>query len=74
METEQITIRVGTKAAKAYNSIPTENKRKLEAILTLKIIEATKTTESLQFIVNEIRKKSKARGLTPDILKSILDE
>ncbi|MCJ7813212.1 hypothetical protein MUP95_07860 [bacterium] len=73
METEQITIHVGTKAAKAYNSIPTENKRKLEAILTLKIIEATKTTESLQAVVDEIREKGRARGLTSDIMKSIID-
>jgi hypothetical protein len=74
METEQITIHVGTKAAKAYNSVPTKNKRKLEAILTLKIIEATRNKESLQSIVNEIREKGIARGLTPEILKSILDE
>jgi hypothetical protein len=73
METDQITIRVGTKAAKAYNSVSTENRRKLEALLTLKIIEATKNTESLQSIMDEIRQKAKSRGLTSDILKSIID-
>ena len=74
METEQITIRVDTEAARAFKSASEEERRKLEALLSIRLVEATKTSGSLKQIMSEISRKAQERGLTPEILRSILDE
>jgi hypothetical protein len=74
METEQITIHVDTEAARAFKAASEEERRKLEALLSIRLIEATKTKDSLKQIMREISRKAQERGLTPEILKSILDE
>ena len=74
METEQITIRVDAEAAKAFQSASAGNRRKLEALLSIRLSEATKPGASLQQIMEEMSRKAQERGLTPEILQSILNE
>jgi len=74
MGTEQITIQIDDKAARAFKSASEGDQRKLEALVSIKLIEATKTKDSLKQIMSGISQKARERGLTPEILKAILNE
>jgi hypothetical protein len=73
MSTENITIRVDAEAARAFNALPEEDRR-LEAILSIRLSEITHGGESLEAVMQEISEKAKAHGLTPEILKSLLND
>jgi len=74
METEPITICVDAEAARAFKAASPEERQKLEAILSLRLKEATGSGESLREIMGEISRKAQERGLTPETLRAILDE
>jgi hypothetical protein len=74
METEQITIQVDAEAARAFKSASAQERRKLEALLSIRLTEVIKARDSLKEIMSEISQKAQERGLTPEILRSILDE
>jgi len=74
METEQITIQVDVEAARVFKSASPQDQRKLEALLSIRLTEVIKSHDSLKTIMGEISQKAKERGLTPKILRSILDE
>jgi uncharacterized protein (UPF0333 family) len=74
METEQITIQVDAEAARAFKSASAEDRRKLEALISIRLREVTRTQESLKAIMNKISQKAEESGLTPEILKAMLNE
>ena len=74
INTEEITIHVDPKVASAYRTASDQMRRKLDLLLSLKLADATKSTGSLKQIMHDISKKAQERGLTPEILESILDE
>jgi hypothetical protein len=74
MTTVPITVQVDPQVANTFNSVSPAEKRKLEALVSLRLMEATRTTESLEQIMREISRTAQERGLTPEILKAILDE
>lgn len=74
METESITIRVSPEAARVYNTATTEQQRKLEVLLSLKLTEVARTARPLEEILEEISREAQARGLTPEVLESLLNE
>ena len=68
-----ITIPLDPQTAKAYNSVPADEKRKMQAILGLWLRELTRSEQrSLQQILDEAGRKAQARGLTPEMLESLL--
>ena len=74
MGIEPITIHVSPEAAQAFKTALPEEQRKLEALLSLRLLQATRTTDSLKTVMRDISQKAQERGLTPEILQSILDE
>ena len=74
METETITIRVSPEAARLYNTATTEQQRKLGVLLSLRLTEVARTARPLEEIMEEISREAQARGLTPEILESLLNE
>lgn len=74
MPTKMITIRVDAEAARAYETATQEQQRKLDALLSLKLTEATRTRRSLEEVMDEMSREAQERGLTPEILESILRE
>lgn len=74
METKAITIRVSSEAASAYETAPAEQRRKLDALLSLKLTEVMRAKRLLEVIMSEMSRKAQDRGLTPEILESILNE
>ena len=74
MATQIITIRVSPEAARVYNTATAEQQRKLEALLSLKLTEVARSTRPLEEVMSEISHKAQERGLTPEILESLLNE
>ena len=74
MDTEVINIRVDAETAKNFKSLPEEDRRKIEALLSVRLSDVSRNAESLDAVMKEIADKAKARGLNPEILKSLLDE
>jgi hypothetical protein len=74
MKTRAITINVNVEAARIFETVSVEQQHKLEALLSLKLIQATSTEKTLDDIMGEISDKAEARGLTPEILESLLHE
>jgi len=73
-QTSEITIRVDPEAARAYQSASETQRRKLDLLLSLRLSEATRSSESLERIMDQISQNAQARGLTPDILDEILKD
>ena len=73
METKTITIRVDAET-RAYASASQEEQRKLDTILNLKLREITRSQRPLEEVMDDISRKAQERGLTPELLESILNE
>jgi hypothetical protein len=65
MTVESITIQVEPAAAEAYRALSEQDRRKIDLLLSLRLRDATRSERDLQELM---------RDLTPEILKSILDE
>jgi hypothetical protein len=74
MQTEEITIRVDPEAARAYRAASQQERGKLDLLLTLRLHDALRAGGSLQELMSDISRKAQERGLTPEILESILNE
>jgi hypothetical protein len=74
MTTEEITIRVDADTARAFNSTSTRERQKLELLLNLKLKESLSKTDSLLRIMDEISQEAIDKGLTPEILQSLLED
>lgn len=73
MANSTITIPLDAQTARAYNSAAPEEKRKIQALLSLWLRElASGEYPPLQQVLNEVGRKAKARGLTPEVLDSLL--
>lgn len=72
MQTEEITIRVDTDAARAYRATSDQERRKLDLLLNLRLHDALDSVGSLKDTMLAISRKAQERGLTPEILESIL--
>ena len=66
METKAITIHVSPEAASAYETASAEQRRKLDALLSLKLAEVRRAKRPLEDIMSELSRKAQERGLTPD--------
>jgi hypothetical protein len=73
MQTQEITIRVDPLAANAYLAASDEDRRKLDLLLSLRLQDATQPGESLESVMREIGRRAQERGLTPEILESIIN-
>lgn len=74
METKTIQIRVSADAARAYETASEEEQHKLDVLLSLKLSEVRRSKKSLEKIMSEISRKAQRRGMTSEILESILNE
>ena len=74
MRVNQITVSVDPDVASAYRSASDEDRRKLDLLVNLQLRDATRSKTSLKDIMLEISRNAQQRGLTPEILQSILDE
>lgn len=74
METKSITIRVNSEVAQVFETASEEQRRKFEALLSLKLTQASREKRTLEEVMDDISQKAQEGGLTPEILDSILNE
>jgi hypothetical protein len=74
MGTEQITMQIDDEAARAFRSASSTDRRKLEALVSIQLLEATRSKDSLKELMSGISRKARERGLTPEILQEILND
>jgi hypothetical protein len=75
MSTEAITLEIDSEAAQAFKSVSVEDREKLQILLGMWLKEYAKAdAASLKEMMDEISRKAQSRGLTPEILDSILVE
>ena len=68
-----INIPLDNQTAKIYQSAPQADKKKMQILMSLWLREFEKPSISLDDLMDDISRKAEARGLTPDILDSILN-
>lgn len=71
---DQITVAVDPDVADAWRSASNDVRRKLELLVNLRLREVTEPGRSLRAMLQEISRDAQRRGMTPEILQSILDE
>lgn len=72
--TEQITVSVDSDVANRYRSASNKERRKLDLLINLRLRDVTESEKSLRDTMLEISRNAQQRGLTSEILQSILDE
>lgn len=72
MKTTEITIRVEPDVAQIYLAAPDEKRRKLDALLSLRLSEVTQSSRPLQEVIRDASAEAHANGLTPEILGELL--
>ena len=71
---DHITVSVEPDVADIYHSASDGDRRKLDLLINLRLREATESGRSLHTILLEISRDAQRRGLTLEILQSILDD
>jgi len=69
-----ITVQVDQKTARLYQKVTAKDREKLRVLLSICLRELVSPSPQLDAVMDEISEKAVARGLTPDILESLLDE
>jgi hypothetical protein len=75
MTTVPITLHLDAEAAKAYESIPAEDRKKIDVLLGLRLEELLVPSKmTLREAMDQLGREATANGLTPEILESILQD
>ena len=69
-----VNIPLDTDTARIYETAPLTDKKKMQILLSLWLREFEKPSISLDKLMDDISRKAQERGLTPDILDSILND
>ncbi len=71
--TTKITVPLDTEAARWYTQAPPEIREKVRLLLSLQARELMFSAPSLQEIMDEVARRAQERGLTPEILETLLN-
>ena len=71
---DRITVSVDADVADAYRAVSDEDRRKLDLLVNLRLREATHSERTLRDVMRDISDSAQRRGLTPELLQSILNE
>jgi len=75
MSTEAITLEIDSEAARTFKAASAEEREKLQVLFGVWLKEyARADASSLKEAMDEMSRKARSRGLTPEILESILEE
>ena len=73
METTPITIEVDSAAAQIYAAATPAEQWKMQVLLSLRLQDITaEPSRPLREVIDEMSRRAAERGLTPEILESIL--
>lgn len=71
-DTLPITIEVDASVAQSYNAASNEVRRKLNALLSLKLTEVLRSDRTLEEVMDALSRNAQERGLTEEILNELL--
>jgi len=71
---QTISIQVSSEAAQAYLKANSEERKKMELLLSLRLLEVARIRKSLKQVMSGISRSARERGLTPEILNDLLDD
>jgi len=75
MATARITVSLDPEAARVYRTASGDNKKKIRSLVRVWLREVTAVpSKPLPVLMDEISDKARERGLTPQILESLLDD
>ena len=75
MSNEAITIELDSDSAQVFKEASTADREKLQILLGIWLKEyARADAASLKDTMNDVSREAQGRGLTPEILESILEE
>jgi hypothetical protein len=75
MSVATIQVQVDDNIVKAYETAPEERRQQLQALFGTLLQDFAETTpRSLLSLMDDMSREAKARGLTPDILDSLLQD
>jgi hypothetical protein len=74
MKTNEITIHVDVAVATAYRAASDEDRRKMDLLAGFQLAEFQRSPESLEKVMDDMSLEAQERGLTPQILDSILHD
>lgn len=75
MPTAPLTIQVSEETARAFAQVSPQDQRKIQVLLDLRLRDLTASPQkSLQAFMDEVGAKAAARGLTPAVLESLLND
>lgn len=66
MATKEISIRVSDQAAEAYRAASPDERRKLDALLSMRLTETVRSQRSLEEVMSEMSRRAQERGLMPE--------
>ena len=73
MPNETITLPLDPEAARAYKAAAPEVQKKMQVLVSLWLRElATTEPPDLKKLMDEVSRKARAQGITPEILESLL--
>jgi hypothetical protein len=72
IRTMPITIEVDANVAQSYNAASSEMRRKLNALLSLKLTEVLRSDRTLEEVMDAVSRNAQERGLTEEILNQLL--
>ena len=72
--TERITVTVDSEVAEKYRSVSKSERLKLDWLVSLHLRNLMGPRRPLEETMRELSREAQERGLTPEILQSILDE
>jgi len=71
---QTISIQVSSEAAQAYRKASAEDRKKMELLLSLRLLEVSRIHKPLKQVISEISASAQERGLTPEILEDLLKD
>jgi hypothetical protein len=74
MATEPVTLEIDEAAARVFKNASPEQRRQLEALVSLHLLEAATSRQSLRELMDSVSQHAQERGLTEEILQEILAE
>ena len=70
---QTISIQVSSEAAQAYRKASAEERKKMELLLSLRLLEVSRIHKPFKQVISEISRSAQELWLTPQILEDLLE-
>jgi len=74
MATEPITLEVDEAVARIFKAASPEERRRLEALVSLQLLKVATTRQSLRELMDNVGKRAQEQGLTEEQLQELIRE